>query len=222
MDEEEAAEVSLQLVFFDGEEAFQTWTDDDSVYGSRYLAQTWEDTLLPDNHAFQKRRMGGSPTMLDTMDVLVLLDLLGAAYPRMMSFYPDTEWLFRELASADAKLRTAGLVDKRDDKWFSPGASRQVGIDDDHRPFKERGVPILHLIPVPFPSVWHSMAVSYVALIATDARTMPLPSTSHHCEDGIESCASSPLHTSVYPPMRPKSRLLIDGASWCVTSTSSA
>ena len=29
-------------------------------------------------------------------------------------------------------------------------------IDDDHKPFLEKDVPILHLIPVPFPSVWHT------------------------------------------------------------------
>jgi len=34
-DEEEAAETTLQLIFFDGEEAFRTWTDTDSIYGAR-------------------------------------------------------------------------------------------------------------------------------------------------------------------------------------------
>jgi hypothetical protein len=34
-DEEEAAETTLQIVFFDGEEAFHSWTDTDSTYGSR-------------------------------------------------------------------------------------------------------------------------------------------------------------------------------------------
>ena len=34
-DDEAVADVTLQLVFFDGEEAFQFWTDTDSVYGAR-------------------------------------------------------------------------------------------------------------------------------------------------------------------------------------------
>ena len=38
---EEAPELSLQLVFFDGEEAFKSWTDTDSLYGSRNLANKW-------------------------------------------------------------------------------------------------------------------------------------------------------------------------------------
>ena len=28
-------------------------------------------------------------------------------------------------------------------------------IDDDHKPFERKGVPILHIISSPFPSVWH-------------------------------------------------------------------
>ena len=30
--------VSLQLIFFDGEEAFRHWTATDSIYGARHLA----------------------------------------------------------------------------------------------------------------------------------------------------------------------------------------
>jgi glutaminyl-peptide cyclotransferase len=33
---------------------------------------------------------------------------------------------------------------------------RAAGVEDDHKPFQERGVPIVHLIPVPFPAVWHA------------------------------------------------------------------
>lgn len=34
-DDEDVAETTLQLVFFDGEEAFKDWTATDSVYGAR-------------------------------------------------------------------------------------------------------------------------------------------------------------------------------------------
>ena len=40
LDEEEAEETTLQLIFFDGEEAFKAWTDTDSLYGAR-LANSW-------------------------------------------------------------------------------------------------------------------------------------------------------------------------------------
>lgn len=45
------------------------------------------------------------------------------------------------------------LVDanKRNKDFSSTG-----GIQDDHIPFLKRGVEILHIIPVPFPQVWHT------------------------------------------------------------------
>ena len=30
-------------------------------------------------------------------------------------------------------------------------------VEDDHVPFMVRGVEVLHLIPIPFPKVWHEM-----------------------------------------------------------------
>lgn len=35
--------LGLMLIFFDGEEAFLEWTATDSLYGSRHLAQKWEN-----------------------------------------------------------------------------------------------------------------------------------------------------------------------------------
>ena len=34
-DDEDVAETTLQLVFFDGEEAYKVWTATDSIYGAR-------------------------------------------------------------------------------------------------------------------------------------------------------------------------------------------
>lgn len=34
-EDEDLVDTTLQLVFFDGEEAFKEWTDADSVYGAR-------------------------------------------------------------------------------------------------------------------------------------------------------------------------------------------
>jgi hypothetical protein len=36
-DDEDVSETTLQLVFFDGEEAFKDWTDTDSIYGARFV-----------------------------------------------------------------------------------------------------------------------------------------------------------------------------------------
>ena len=42
-------------------------------------------------------------------------------------------------------------AEKTSDRWFGG----RVG--DDHVPFIERGVEVLHIIPNPFPRVWHNM-----------------------------------------------------------------
>lgn len=36
------AELSLQFIFFDGDEAFWRWSAEDSTYGARHLAAKWE------------------------------------------------------------------------------------------------------------------------------------------------------------------------------------
>jgi glutaminyl-peptide cyclotransferase len=33
---DDISDTTLQLIFFDGEEAFREWTDTDSIYGSRF------------------------------------------------------------------------------------------------------------------------------------------------------------------------------------------
>ena len=40
-------EITLQLIFLDGEEAFVDWTDKDSIYGARHLAKKWASTSFP-------------------------------------------------------------------------------------------------------------------------------------------------------------------------------
>lgn len=39
-------ELSLQLVFLDGEEAIEEWTATDSIYGARELARKWHSDKL--------------------------------------------------------------------------------------------------------------------------------------------------------------------------------
>lgn len=40
-------DLSLQLIFFDGEEAFVRWSPSDSLYGSQHLAQKMASTPHP-------------------------------------------------------------------------------------------------------------------------------------------------------------------------------
>ncbi|KAG7226254.1 hypothetical protein INR49_003004 [Caranx melampygus] len=141
--------LTLQLIFFDGEEALFQWTPSDSLYGSRHLAQKMESTPHP---------AGATGTnQLHGMDLFVLLDLIGAPGPHFGNQFPSTTpWLSR-LQNIEKRLHSMNqLVDHPNSvQYFWP--DRPVGhIQDDHIPFLNRGVRILHLIPSPFPSVWHT------------------------------------------------------------------
>jgi len=139
-------EVTLQLIFFDGEEAFVRWSRTDSTYGSRNLAKVWEQS------PFTYRDVSG--TDLDRMDVMVLLDLIGASNPTFMSTQKKTQQHFNRMSRIEADLRRSNSL-SGDHRIFQQQANYRAGIEDDHIPFLERGVPILHLIVTPFPSVWH-------------------------------------------------------------------
>ncbi|EIW84879.1 hypothetical protein CONPUDRAFT_97283 [Coniophora puteana RWD-64-598 SS2] len=165
-DDDDVAETTLQLVFFDGEEAFKDWTDTDSIYGARHLAKKWSSTFVPPN---TKRRLigQGSMTELATIEHLILLDLLGAPTPSIKAYFPDTAWLFDAMASAERQLAESGALyevgatDTTSWKsFFLPrtGTDFSFGyIGDDHVPFLQRGVNILHIITLPFPTVWHTL-----------------------------------------------------------------
>ena len=59
----------------------------------------------------------------------------------------------KEKKEKDVKEEPRFLVDADGDK-----KRFRSGIEDDHVPFMERGVEVLHIIPSPFPSVWHKMS----------------------------------------------------------------
>nr|ODN93368.1 glutaminyl cyclase [Cryptococcus depauperatus CBS 7841] len=173
-DEEDAAATTLQIIFFDGEEAFHDWTDKDSIYGARWLAEEWSNTYLdirPGDSVsgygrnLAPRRQSPIPTQLDTIDHLVLLDLIGNSHSSIHSFFRETDWLFDMMARADNHLRQEGLVqiEPGEETWFK-SERRWGGIGDDHVPFLEKGIPILHIISTPFPKVWHTLGDDASAL----------------------------------------------------------
>ncbi|KAF8236303.1 glutaminyl-peptide cyclotransferase-like protein [Tricholoma matsutake] len=173
-DDEDVADITLQLVFFDGEEAFISWTDKDSIYGSRHLAEKWDTTYL-DPHS-KRRLMGVQSTELSGVEHLILLDLLGARQPSIKSYFPDTTWLFNAMVSAERRLGESGALAYGDDKSMAPGQWKSYFtqpsnispswgyIGDDHVPFLQKGVSILHIIPEPFPQVWHRLTDDATAL----------------------------------------------------------
>lgn len=160
----------VQILLLDGEEAFSHWTNDDSVYGSRALAEEWETTMYAAGTIYN------SP--ITSIDLFVLLDLLGSSDPRIPSYFKTTHWAYQHMADLEQRLRKNGMMKsspnhaskrqpgeaKRAEPTFLPEAEKKEtdpwlggAIDDDHRPFQQRGVEILHIIPNPFPGVWHEM-----------------------------------------------------------------
>jgi len=147
------------VLLLDGEEAFDYWSDNDSLYGARHLASTWEQTF----HIAGSRRR----TPLASIDLFVLLDLLGSKNPTVPSYFRTTHWAYKHMSSLESRLRKlgvfhTGMTPENSFDNFLPESNKQSfdwtpGVQDDHLPFLKRGVEILHLIPSPFPAVWHTM-----------------------------------------------------------------
>ncbi|KAI9459960.1 hypothetical protein HD554DRAFT_2224192 [Boletus coccyginus] len=169
-EDEDLADTTLQLVFFDGEESLKKWTDTDSLYGSRHLAEKWATTHIAPRA--KRRPVDHSMTELDGIEHLILLDLLGAPNPSVRSYFTDTAWLFDSLASAERRLYESGVLVGSEgaagfQSFFLPrryGESRNGTTFDDHIPFLRKGVDVLHVIPLPYPKVWHTLQDDATAL----------------------------------------------------------
>ncbi|KAG6228590.1 hypothetical protein E4U34_004284 [Claviceps purpurea] len=146
----------VQILFLDGEEAFVKWSATDSLYGARSLAEEWESQF---HEAASLHR-----TPLDSISLFVLLDLLGTRNPSVPSYFLPTHWTYQSMAALEKRMRDLKLLETKPQRAFLWNSDKQAeafhhgGIEDDHIPFMMRGVDILHLIPSPFPSVWHKMA----------------------------------------------------------------
>jgi hypothetical protein len=121
----------------------------------RALAETWEGTRYEAGSSFS--------TPLEAISLFVLLDLLGTAEPNIPSYFPSTHWAYQHVAKIEDRLRKLGVLETKPRKPFL-GESDKEGaqffrgfVQDDHVPFMQRGVDILHIIPTPFPAVWHTM-----------------------------------------------------------------
>lgn len=129
-------DLSLKLVFFDGEEAFRTWGPKDSIYGARELAKQ-----LSSNHF--KTNLGRVVTELARWDVMVLLDLLGAPDPKFYSLVQSGQKWYLNFVRAEQQLSDLDLLvryssGKSDQTYFNP-RSTQSFVEDDHIPFMKRG-----------------------------------------------------------------------------------
>jgi glutaminyl-peptide cyclotransferase len=122
---------SVWLVFFDGEEAVKGWTDADSVYGSRHLAEKWQaDGTI--------KRIKG----------FLLADMIGDRDLDVERDLSSTPWLLDLVGQAAGKYG--------DQSYFF---QRQEAVGDDHTPFMERKVPCADIIDFDYGyqnAFWHT------------------------------------------------------------------
>jgi glutaminyl-peptide cyclotransferase len=122
---------SVWLVWFDGEEAIKHWSDTDSVYGSRHLAEKWaKDGTLKKVQAF------------------LLLDMIGDADLNIERDANSTPWLLDVVYKAATDLG-----------YQSHFYGRPNDLQDDHLPFARAGVPVADLIDFaygPNNAYWHA------------------------------------------------------------------
>jgi Zn-dependent M28 family amino/carboxypeptidase len=109
---------SVWLVWTDGEEAVKTWTDTDSVYGARHLAEKWEQDGT-----------------LRKIKALMVMDMIGDADLNIDRNTNGAPWLL-DLIYAAAES----------EGYQSHFYARQGSFEDDHAPFVKRGVPCADVI----------------------------------------------------------------------------
>lgn len=113
---------SVWLVFFDGEEAIQKWSESDSTYGSRHLAAKW-----------------GRDGTLGKIRAFILADMIGDKELDIQRESRSTGWLVDLVRQAARKFG--------DEQYFF---QQEEPVDDDHLPFLKRGVPSIDVIDLDY------------------------------------------------------------------------
>ncbi len=113
---------SIWLVFDDGEEAIQSWSDRDSLYGTRHLAAKWS-----------------ANGTLSKIKAFLVADMIGDKDLNVDRDENSTPWLLDLLVIAAKNTGHSGSIFKN-----------TVGVQDDHLPFKQRGVPVLDIIDLDY------------------------------------------------------------------------
>jgi len=113
---------SVWLVWTDGEEAVRQWTQTDSLYGSRHLAEKWE-----------------KDGTLKKIKALLVMDMIADADLNIDRDSNSTAWLLDLVYEA---AKSSGM---QSHFYGATGA-----IEDDHLPFVKRGVPSADVIDLEY------------------------------------------------------------------------
>jgi glutaminyl-peptide cyclotransferase len=122
---------SVWLVWTDGEEAVRQWTNTDSVYGARHLAEKWE-----------------KDGTLKKIKALMVMDMIGDADLDIARNTKGAPWLLDLIYAAAER-----------GGYQSHFYAQQGPIEDDHVPFVNRGVPCADVIDLDYGYnnvFWHS------------------------------------------------------------------
>ena len=121
-------EFTLELIFFDGEEAVVEWSrNNDNTYGSR--------------HYVAAAQQAGT---LKGLRALILLDMIGDRNLLIRRDAVSTRWLVDIVWNAAVRIgHRAVFLDE------------ETSIDDDHVPFLSAGVPAVDIIDLDYPA-WHT------------------------------------------------------------------
>jgi Zn-dependent M28 family amino/carboxypeptidase len=122
-----ARELTCELVWFDGEEAFVDWQGLDHTYGSRYYVQ-----------AATKAKA------IASIKAMILLDMVGDKDLQIRRDRHSTAWLNDLIWAAARRIGRERQFVEFD-----------TVIEDDHLPFIEAGVPAVDLIDLDY-SAWHT------------------------------------------------------------------
>ncbi len=123
--------LTVWVVFFDGEEAFQRFTSTDGFYGSRHQASAWK-----------------KDGTLDRIKAVIVVDMIGDKNLNLRRERNSTAWLV-DLVWQIARASGYGI-------HF---LDQTTVIEDDHVPFVQAGVPAVDLIDLdygPGNRYWHT------------------------------------------------------------------
>ncbi len=113
---------SVWLVWTDGEEAVKNWSDTDSLYGTRHLAEKWE-----------------KDGTLKKIKALMVMDMIGDADLDINRNTNGTPWLLDLIYAAAER-----------GGYQSHFYATEGPIEDDHLPFVKRGVPSADVIDLDY------------------------------------------------------------------------
>jgi glutaminyl-peptide cyclotransferase len=124
---------SIWLVFDDGEEAVKTWSNSDSLYGTRHLAAKWSQDGT-----------------LTKIKALLVADMIADKDLNIDFVENSTPWLLDLLKVAAKNSGHSAYIFKY-----------REAEEDDHLPFAARGVPVLDLIDAHYGPTTDAMPDGY-------------------------------------------------------------